>query len=308
MADTAAALGAGHEITITRTFDAPVDLVFACFVEPERFARWWGPAGCENVIHKFEPRPGGEISLTMSGPGFSHTMGGEFVEIDRPKRLVFRSKAFEAPDGGWGIVNRITITFEERGGATVLTTHTLVETAAGELVLGALGGLKTGWGQSLERLGDLVGGGGKLDLEVGDKRIVLTRAFDAPREHVWRALTDPQAFERWWCAGGGKVEEMDVRPGGKWSLRQTTPDGATHLFWGEYREIEPPARLAMTQGFDAHAAVEVVHVLTEEWGRTVLTRTMTFPDNHYRDGMLQSGVEAGSAQSFDTLAEVLATR
>jgi uncharacterized protein YndB with AHSA1/START domain len=306
MADTATALGAGHEITVTRTFDAPVALVYACFTDAERFAKWWGPAGCQNIIHAFEPKPGGDLSLTMSGPGFSHTMGGQFVELDPPRRLVFRSMAFEAPDGGWGIVNRITLTFEERDGATVLTSHTLVEKAAGELVLGALGGLKTGWGQSLERLGDLVGGGGKLDVEVGDRRLVLTRAFDAPRERLWEALTDPGQFERWWCAGGGKVEEMDLRPGGKWSLRQTTPDGGSHLFWGEYKEIDPPSRLAMTQGFDQYPAIDVVHVLTEEWGRTVLTRTMTFPDNTYRDGMIQSGVERGTAQSYDTLAEVLA--
>ncbi len=58
----------------------------------------------------------------------------------------------------------------------------------------------------------------------------------------------------------------------------------------------------MTQGFDAHAPIEIVHTLEEEWGRTLLTRTMTFPDNRYRDGMLQSGLEGGAADSYDTLA------
>lgn len=201
MADAATALGAGYEVTITRTFDAPVGLVFDCFTDPIHFAKWWGPAGCENVIQRLDARPGGEISLIMSGPGFSHPMGGEFIEIDRPRRLVFLSKAFEAPDGGWGIVNRNTVTFEDREGATRLTLHTLVEKAAGEVVLGALSGMKTGWGQSLERLGDLVGGGGKLDVEVGDKTLVLTRAFDTTPQRMWKALTDPAEFGLWWCAG-----------------------------------------------------------------------------------------------------------
>ena len=306
MADQATPLGAGYETIIIRSFNAPVALVFDCFTDPERFAKWWGPLGCENVIHRLDVRPGGEISLLMSGPGYSHTMGGEFVEIDRPRRLVFLSKAFEAPDGGWGIVNRNTLTFEERNGATTLTLHVLVERAEGEMVLGALSGVRVGWGQSLERLGGLVGGGGKMDLEVGDKRIVLARAFDAPRERVWRALTEPEAFARWWCAGSGRVEAMDVRAGGKWSLVQTSPDGATHRFWGEFRQIDPPARLAMTQGFDAYDAIEVVWDLSEEWGRTVLTRTMTFPDNGYRDGMLQSGLDWGAAESYDRLEEILA--
>lgn len=159
MSDQATALGAGHEITLTRTFKAPAALVFDCFTDAERFAKWWGPADCENVIHRLDARPGGEISLLMSGPSFSHTMGGEFVELDRPRRLVFLSKAFEAPDGGWGIVNRNTLTFEERDGVTTMTLHVRVERAEGELVLGALGGMRIGWDQSLDRLVELVAGG-----------------------------------------------------------------------------------------------------------------------------------------------------
>jgi uncharacterized protein YndB with AHSA1/START domain len=147
-----APLGAGHQFTLTRTFKAPASLVFDCFTNAAHFAKWWGPAGCRNEIHRLDARPGGEISLTMSGPGFSHTMGGEFIEIDPPHRLVFLTMAFEAPGGGWGIVNRITLTFDERNGVTTLTSHTLVEKAEGEIVLGALGGMQEGWSQSLDRL------------------------------------------------------------------------------------------------------------------------------------------------------------
>jgi hypothetical protein len=62
----------------------------------------------------------------------------------------------------------------------------------------------------------------------------------------------------------------------------------------------------MTQGFDEHQPVEVVHELTEDWGRTVLTRTMTFPDNAYRDGMLGSGFTPGITAAYDALAELVA--
>lgn len=157
MADGSKPLGAGYEVTLTRIFDAPAELVFDCFTDPGHLARWWGPRACENTIHRLDPRPGGEISLDMAGPGWGrHTMGGEFVEIDRPNRLVFLTMAFEAPDGGWGIVNRNTLTFEERDGRTTLILHTLVEKAAGEVVLGALAGMKEGWSQSLDRLDALV--------------------------------------------------------------------------------------------------------------------------------------------------------
>lgn len=300
-------LGAGYEVTIERIFEAPRELVFDCFIDPKHLAAWWGPLGSTNEIKELDVRPGGEIRLRMMGPGFDHVMGGEYVEIDRPHRLMFRTKAFEAPDGGWGIINFNTLTFEDIGGATRMVLHTLVERAEGPIVLGALAGMKAGWGQSLERLGDLVGGGGKTDIEVADKRITLVRAFDVPRDKLWPYLVDPDLMMKWWIAGEGKVEAMDVRPGGEWRVRTSNHgDAQSHLFWGRFVAIEPPARLVLTQGFDAHTDVPVETTLEEQWGRTVLTRTMTFPDNSYRDGMLGSGYARHCASSFDLLAKAAA--
>lgn len=142
--------GAGFEVSITRTFKAPATLVFECFTDPERFAQWWGPH--ESAVQVLDARPGGQISVRMFGPGYDHVMGGEFVEIDPPRKIIFRTKAFQAPDGGWGIINYNTVTFEERDGVTTAHLHTLVERAEGELVLGALGGMKAGWNMSLDRL------------------------------------------------------------------------------------------------------------------------------------------------------------
>ena len=211
-------IGASFETTIVRVFKAPATLLFDCFTDPAHLAGWWGPLGSKIEVYKLEARPGGELSLRMAGPGFDHVMGGEYVELDRPHGLVFLTKAFEAPDGGWGIINRNSFNFEEQGdGTTKATLHVHVDRAEGELVLGALGGMRAGWGQSLERLGDHLGGGGKMDIEIGDKRLVLTRAFDAQPKRVWQALTDPAQFAQWFCAGAGKVQAWDLRPGGQWA-------------------------------------------------------------------------------------------
>ena len=300
-------LGAGYEVNIVRQFDAPVELVFDCFVDPKHFAAWWGPLGCDSAVHVLDARPGGEISVQMVGQGYDHRMGGEFVEIDRPRRLVFKSKAFEAPDGGWGIVNRNTVTFESVGDATRMVLHTLVERAEGALVLGALSGMHVGWGQSLEKLGDLVGGGGKTDIEVSDKTVVVTRAFDTTPDRLWQAITSPADLARWWAGGGATVEELDLRPGGAWSILTSDRDGAMHKFYGEVREVTPPTRMVMTQGFDQYPAVVVViHEVSEAWGRAVLTRTMVFTDNQYRDGLLNAGFDRGIAVAYDALAKVVA--
>jgi uncharacterized protein YndB with AHSA1/START domain len=299
-------LGAGYETRIERIFEAPRELVFDCFVDPKHLAAWWGPLACRNEILELDARPGGELRLRMAGPGYDHVMGGEYVQIDRPGRLVFKTKAFEAPDGGWGIILNNTLTFDDIGGATRMLLQVRVERAEGELVMGALGGMRAGWGQSLERLGDLVGGGGKTDIDVGDCRVTLVRAFDLPRDKLWPYLIDPDLMTTWWIAGTGTVETMDVRPGGEWKVRTAHGDGESNLFWGRFVEIEPPSRLVMTQGFNEHDAVPVETTLSEEWGRTVLTRTMTFPSNAYRDGMMGSSYARHSALSFDMLARAAA--
>jgi uncharacterized protein YndB with AHSA1/START domain len=303
-------LGAGHEVRVERIFEAPIELVYDCFTDPEHFRRWWGPLGCENEIYVLDARPGGDISVRMVGPGYDHVMGGAFVELDRPRRLVFLTKAFQAPDGGWGIVNRNTVTFEMvstegMANATRMVLHTLVERAEGALVLGALAGMRAGWSQSFERLGELVGGGGATDIEVADRKLILARAFDVPAERVWAALTQPELVRRWFAAGAARDLEMDLRPGGHWSLTVNGVDGAQHRLWGEFTGIEPPSRLALTWGFDDQEAVPVVYALSEEWGRTLLTRTASFPNNAYRVRILGTGFVRAMERSYAALADLL---
>ena len=86
--------------------------------------------------------------------------------------------------------------------------------------------------------------------EGGD--LVYERTFDAPRELVWKAMTDPAIVPRWWGPHGTRttVVEMDVRPGGKWRFDSSAPDRDDVSFFGEYLEIEPPSRLSWTFLFD----------------------------------------------------------
>src|SRR5262249_62231345 len=125
---------AGVQMTLTRTFDAPRELVFNAWVDEKHMQAWWGPAGSENGETRLDVRPGGEILVHLRGPGFDHPMGGEYVEIDPPSRLVFLSKAFQNSDGSWKFVNRNTVTFEDLGGRrTKLTLHCIVQQADEEV-------------------------------------------------------------------------------------------------------------------------------------------------------------------------------
>jgi uncharacterized protein YndB with AHSA1/START domain len=144
---------AGRTLTLTRTFDAPRDLVFKTWTDAKHLKAWWGPRGSDNGETRIDLRPGGKIFIQMRGPGFDHPMGGTFREIDPPRRLVFTSTAFEDGLGGAKLENLNTVTFEEVGGKTRVTLHVVVLRASPDMVP-ALDGMEEGWSGSLERLQD----------------------------------------------------------------------------------------------------------------------------------------------------------
>ena len=144
-----------------------------------------------------------------------------------------------------------------------------------------------------------------------DREIVMERVFNAPRELVFKAYTDPDLIPKWW--GPRKytttVDKMDVRVGGAWRFVQRDADGNVYAFNGEYREIVPPARLSYTfefEGMPGHALLETV-TFEERDGQTKVTVTALFQSVEDRDGMLQSGMEQGAKESQDRFAELLAT-
>ncbi len=144
-----------------------------------------------------------------------------------------------------------------------------------------------------------------------DLEIAMTRVFDAPRELVYKAHTDPELTPRWWGQRGSTtiVDKMDVRPGGAWRFVQKAPDGSEYAFRGEYREVVPPERLAYTfefEGMPGKVLVETI-TFTETDGKTTLTSVSVFDTKEDRDGMLASGMESGAAESMDRLEELLAT-
>jgi uncharacterized protein YndB with AHSA1/START domain len=145
---------AGTTVTLTRTIDAPRELVFEAWTDARHLKVWWGPAGSENGETRIDLRVGGKIFIQMRGPGFDHPMGGEFREIDPPRRLVFLSTAFQNADGSWQFINLNTITFEDLGGnRTRLTVQSVVQRAS-EINIVPVGGMELGWSGSLERLRD----------------------------------------------------------------------------------------------------------------------------------------------------------
>ena len=144
-----------------------------------------------------------------------------------------------------------------------------------------------------------------------DREIVMTRVFDAPRELVFQAFTDPDLIPRWWGWRDATtiVDKMDVRPGGLWRFVSRGPDGVEFAFNGEYREVVSPERLVYTfefEGMPGHVLVETL-TFEERDGKTTLTNHSIFDSKEDRDGMLETGMESGAAESRDRLEELLKT-
>lgn len=142
-----------------------------------------------------------------------------------------------------------------------------------------------------------------------DREVRLERIFDAPRERVWKAMTDPELLAQWWGRGNRLViERMEVERGGHWRVVEHAPDGV-HGFEGRYREVTPPERFVRTFDWDGMPGYVVVDSTTLEDlgdGRTRLVSTSLFHTIEERDGMLRSGMTEGANQSYDALDRVLA--
>jgi uncharacterized protein YndB with AHSA1/START domain len=147
-----------------------------------------------------------------------------------------------------------------------------------------------------------------------DREVVFTRAFDAPRELVFEAWTNPDHVRHWWGLRESTMLlcEADVRPGGSWRYVTTAEDGAEVPFTGVYQEVTPPERLVYTEMYDVEPfnsgdpAVNTV-VFTPDEGGTLVTVITVYPSKEVRDFALSTGMEAGAAESYDRLAEHLTT-
>lgn len=146
-----------------------------------------------------------------------------------------------------------------------------------------------------------------------EREIVMSRVFDAPRNLVFDAWTKPELLERWLGVRGGwsmVVCDVDLRVGGAYRFVWRGPDGAEMGMGGVYREIVSPERLVATEAFDdpwyPGEALDTT-VLVERGGMTTATTTVLYESGEIRDAVLESGMARGVAESYDMLAEYLAS-
>lgn len=148
-----------------------------------------------------------------------------------------------------------------------------------------------------------------LVAEPGTHELHTTRAFNAPRELVFKVFTDPALVPQWWGPRDYAtiVDAMDVRKGGIWRYIQRGKAGDEHIFNGVYHEITSPERIVYTfeyEGMPGHILLETI-TFEEQDGKTLVTDSSVFQTVADRDGMIASGMESGAVDTWDRLEEVL---
>jgi uncharacterized protein YndB with AHSA1/START domain len=147
---------------------------------------------------------------------------------------------------------------------------------------------------------------------LASREIVITRVFDAPREVIWNAWTDPKQVVRWWGPRGFSltIHEMDVRPGGVWNHTLHGPDGTDYPTMSVFIEVVKPERIVYSmmggkKGDPGHQS-EVTWTFEAQGDRTKLTLRMLFSSAEVHDHAVKTyGAVEGGNQTLDRLGEHL---
>lgn len=276
---------AARELTITRLFRAPRELVFRVWTDPVHLANWWGPAHFTNPRCEADARPGGKIHVDMRAPdGTVYPMGGEFLEVVPPSKLVFLASALDG-EGKPIFENLNTVLFEEfEANQTLIKLHVQVVEELGDAEQ-YLKGMEQGWSMSLDKLEAYVvagadqraaGEAAKAHETVG-REIRASRIFRAPRALVWRMWTEPEHITNWWGPNGftTTIEHMDVRPAGEWRFIMHGPDGTDYPNHKVYEVVAPIDRLVMNHVCQPYHRMEADFADTE--GGTEVKVRLLFP-------------------------------
>jgi uncharacterized protein YndB with AHSA1/START domain len=293
---------ADRTFTTTRVFDAPRELVYRAWTDPKQMAQWFPPKDFTAPVCEIDPRPGGVLRIVMKGPNVPPFNGqdfpakGVFREVVQNERLSF---TFEG-EGDAPPPILMTVIFEAQGNKTKLTVQQTAETIAAYQALLKLGAAE-GLNQSFDKLDELLGRAARsVTSRVAGRVLTLTRVFDAPRELVWKAYTDPKHIVKWSFANDWEspFAETEVRPGGAFRIGMRPADHSEEgfTFEGNYREVVKPERIVQVVS-DGRV---MTTTFEDQKGKTKLTLSVEMSEGEEQE-------RTGWTQILENLAKHVAT-
>lgn len=309
---------------LSRTFDAPVDVVWKAWTRPEYIRRWWGPKDYTAPFAEIDLREGGKYLYDMRSPeGQDFWSTGTILEIVPREKIVITDSFSDEKgnivpashygmQGGWPLETLATVTFEDHDSKTTLTLLSK-GTPPGEMAEMA----KAGWNESFDKLERVLmeerphSGKNAIVAVPGTQVATLTRIIDAPPDRLFRAFTDPKLIPLWWGPSWltTTVDTIDPKSGGSWRFVQHDAEGNEYAFHGVYHEVSP-GRIAQTsewEGMPGHVQLEIA-VLEDLHGKTRLMEKSLAESVEDARGMLESGMIEGWKETVDRLADLVETK
>lgn len=251
------------EISITRTYDAPVQAVWDAWTDPQQVAQWWGPRGFTLTTHSKDLRVGGSWTYTMHGPdGVDYPNQTKYLEVEPRAKLVYDHGANDDRPA----LFRVNVLFSETDGKTTMDMRmTLASPEAAEQTRKFI--KQAGGDATWDRLAEYL-----QKQASGKETFVINRSFDAPIAVVFEMWTNPLHFSRWLAPTGFEMQfiRADIRPGG--STFYSMDNGKLKMYGqAEYLNISEPDYIAYTQRFcDEHEHISR-HPLAPLWPECMLT-------------------------------------
>jgi uncharacterized protein YndB with AHSA1/START domain len=254
-----------REIGFLRLLEAPRELIWKAFTDPKHIGKWWGPNGFTITTSKMEAKKNGEWVHVMHGPdGRDYKNRIKYLEVEKPERLVYEHVSTPP--------FLTTVTLTAVGKQTLLSWRLRFETAAIREQTAKTFGAVEGLEQTVTRLETLLS-------EFQFKPFLIQRVFDAPRELVYKAWTEPDRMQEWFGPKGLKTlsAKMDLRPGGVYHYGMQSPDGKK--MWGKwvFREIVESQKLVFVSSFSDEKQGIARHPMSPDWPLETLS-TILFED------------------------------
>jgi uncharacterized protein YndB with AHSA1/START domain len=281
---------------IERTFEAPLELVWKAITHKEAMRRWYFD------VAEFEPEPGCKFEFVVEHQGMKYHHLCKVTEVIPQKRLAYTWR-YQGHPGD----SLVSFDLIADGSQTRLKlTHVGLETFP-PIPKFARSNFARGWTQ-------LVGFELKDFAENAAREIFISREFNAPRELVWEAMTNPRHVVNWWGPRGFSttIEEMDVQSGGVWKHVMRGPDGARYPNHSVFKEVVKPERIVFANGGKLEGGPSVTFVATWSFDALAADRTrvsirMVFPSADERDFVAKEfGAVEGAVQTLERMGEHLA--
>ncbi|MCA9251671.1 MAG: SRPBCC family protein [Phycisphaerae bacterium] len=231
-----------NTIHIVREYDAPVQVVWDAWTDPEQVAKWWGPRGFSIKTHAKDLKPGGFWKYTMYGPdGTEFENKTVYYEVEACKKLVYdHGGSDDRPP-----LFRVTVLFSEIDGKTTMDMTMAMSTAEEVLAIKKI--IKDAGGNSTwDRLAEYLG-----EHQNNRNCFVINRSFDAPPAKVFEMWIDPNHLAKWLPPAGFAVEflEINIAEGRTTTYRMTNRKDMTFYGQFDYREIKRHSRIVYVQRF-----------------------------------------------------------